>query len=136
MLTFEKLKSQLTEGNFEGIEDCRTLSDLVEKFVGDDEIIDFYPKGLFVNQRVEFYIFKRDCVLVFSTNRIHSAIKSFKYKDLLAVEYVQSENDGRKRSIDIKFSDETLHLESFADTNYTWSDRFGETISRVFKLLS
>jgi hypothetical protein len=136
-LTFDLFKSSIRESsNFEGKKNCMILAALIDKYVEVDEILEFYPKGLFVNEIIEALIFKKDSMLSFVTNGEHSVIKTFKYKNLTSVELTQSESNDRKKAIEIKFSDGTLYLQSDADTNDTWSNRFAEKISNIFKLIS
>lgn len=136
-MSFEEFNVDLRgSSNFEGQENCKILSGVIEKYIVADDILEFYPKGLFVSEKVEALIFKKDSMLSFVTNGEHSVIKSFKYKDLVSVELTQSESDGRKIAIELKFFDEKIYLQSDADTNVHWSNCFAEKISNVFKLVT
>ena len=136
-MTFSDFKTGVIESRkFEGQENCRTLMDTIAEFIVDDDIVEFYPKGLFVSENIEALVFKKDSVFSFVTNGKHSVIKSLKYRDLVSIELTQSESDDRKKLIEMKFSVDSISLQSDVDTNEHWSRKFAEKISNIFKLIS
>lgn len=135
-LTFEEFHSMLREGYFEGKKESKILSDMILKSVDPKDIQEFYPKGLFVSDRLEFYVFKDDSLLVFATNGKQSTARVFKFKDLVSLEYAKIEEDERKSEIVIKFSSETFILQSFNDTHEHWSGCFAEKLRNILRTLS
>ncbi|GIO08946.1 hypothetical protein J31TS6_49740 [Brevibacillus reuszeri] len=134
-LTYSLFKSLVNQGSLEEQHKIRVLTDIIKKYVDEKDILEVYPKGLFVEEIIQIMVFKRDSMLTIATNGEYTKIQSFKYSNLFAVELIQSEQDNAKKSIMIKFKDESIFLQSDADTIQSWSDRFADNISRIFKLI-
>jgi hypothetical protein len=137
---YERFASISRETGFSGLKESETykaIAGAIAKYVNKDDIIEFYPKGMFMDdQKLIVYTFKKDSVIKFVANEKVCVINILRYKDIKEIEIVENIYNSLKKSLTIKFESEDIELNCEQDTNDAYRDRFADKIISIFKFLS
>ncbi|MGM0806506.1 MAG: DUF3908 family protein [Bacillota bacterium] len=113
------------------------IVDFIEKYLNKEDVKVFYPKNLFVDEKlVEIYFFKNDKVVIVKETDfgMKSEIINFNQIRSLTMDY---QGEYSPVTLKIEFNNGVkIELSDQYDTNSVWSNRFTHKIENVFKLLS
>jgi predicted nucleic-acid-binding Zn-ribbon protein len=122
----------------EAYERFNNMITVIEKFVREEDIVVFYPKYLFVNdKKLEVHNFMNDKVIIFYEGENDLVnIKVLKYNQISIIELKYQELY-QPKTLNISFSSgDKIVLTDKSDTNSTWIPRFTNKVEQAFKLLT
>lgn len=113
---------------------------LHETFINKDDVINFYPLGLFSDdKRVFVYIFRSNDVFIFSATEPGTDIfvKVLKNRDISKLDLVRGNRESTMAHLKIHYSTgDVLSFSSLEDTNDSWALRFVNKIDELFVQLN
>lgn len=136
-MSYEFFSSHVTQRNFDEADKYTSILQVVEKFLDKEQIIVFYPKNLFVDEKqLEVQIYEKDRVVILNHNEEEVKVRVLKYQLIEKVELIYT---GYYEPLTLKINFRTgdsLELNELDDTNSTWRRSFTSKIEEIFKLLS
>ncbi|MBP1971092.1 hypothetical protein J2Z83_003231 [Virgibacillus natechei] len=116
----------------------KPLVDIINTYIGIENIEIFYPKFLFVNDRkLMIFVFQQEQVSVIKeVEDTTISLTTFKYNNLKVSEIYYT---GAEEPVTLKLdfnTGEFFRLNNQTDTNNTWTDHFKNKITAIYKLIT
>ncbi|MGG4443722.1 DUF3908 family protein [Brevibacillus fortis] len=136
-LNFIEFTDYLRKVSFEGGSRLSFLANLLRKHVNQDNVLGFYPKNIFVEDKdVEVYVFEDNKVTIFLNTGSQVIIKVLKYEHLNRLELQYEKKDQMIINLEIRFTTgDEIVLNNALDANSNWSDKYEAEIQGIFTLL-